>query len=493
MRACRRAHTEQGAVQMELHVHISGPADLSGQVYRQIAAAIGDGRLKLGQQLPPSRLLAGQLGISRKPVADAYARLTYERLIVGHIGKGSFVSGGGAVRPAVDPADDALGANRTLAHWRALETPLRHPMPEGSSRYEFIGGMPAPAHFPHDEWRRCMLYGLRKNHGMLGRYGPAEGVPALRDAIARHIGFSRGVRCTSAEVVVTNGAQQAFDLLARITVAPGDVVAMEDPGYPMARMAFEGQGARVVGIGIDSEGMMVDDIPAETKLIYTTPAHQFPLGMPMSQGRRERLLARASQIGALVIEDDYDSEFRYEGRPTDSLQSMDRHGVVAFVGSFSKVMLPELRSGYIVAPRGLLRPLLAAKHVFDWHSPVTVQYALSRFIDDGLLLKHIRRGHGIYASRRDALMRLFSVELASWFRLVPSTAGFHVAAVATRAVDIRLLQRLARRADVGLYALEDFYAQRSPQSGLFLGYGAIETLDIEPALLRVHDILREMA
>lgn len=477
---------------MELHLRIVGDTDLSGQVYRQIASAIRDGRLVLGQQLPPSRLLAEQLGISRKPVAEAYFRLACDQLVVGHVGKGSFVSA--PVHPAAAiQRENALGANPTLERWRTVQTPLRHPMPEGNSTYEFIGGMPAPSHFPHDEWRRCTLYGLRKNNGMLGRYGPAEGVPALRESIARHIGFSRGVRCTSAEVMVTNGAQQAFDLLTRVLVSPGDVVAMEEPGYPMARLLFASQGARVVSVGVDAEGMIVDDIPHAARLIYTTPAHQFPLGMPMSQARRERLLARARQIGALIIEDDYDSEFRYEGRPTDSLQSMDRHGVVAFVGSFSKVMLPELRLGYVVAPPELVGPLLSAKHVFDWHSPAAAQHALSRFIDDGLLLKHIRRGHGIYATRREELARHFAGPLAPWFRLVPNTAGFHVAALARQRLDIRLLQRLARRADVGLYALEDFYHDRAPQPGLFLGYGAIETLDIGPALLRVRDILQEMA
>lgn len=476
---------------MELHLHIAGDTDLSGQVYREIAKAIAEGRLKHGQQLPPSRLLAEQLGISRKPVADAYSRLKYDRLVVGHIGKGSFVDCTGTVTRG-GQIDDALGRNATLNYWKNLRTPLRHAMPEGNSKYEFIGGMPAAAHFPHDEWRRCTLHGLRKNKGSLGKYGPTEGEPTLREAIARHVGFSRGVRCTSAQVVVTNGAQQAFDLLTRVTVARGDVVAMEDPGYPMARLLFAAQGATVVSVGIDDEGMIVDQIPPETKLIYTTPAHQFPLGMPMSQARRELLLTKAYELSALIIEDDYDSEFRYEGRPTDSLQSMDRHGVVAFVGSFSKVMLPELRLGYVVAPPAIVKPLLSAKHVFDWHSPAAIQHALSLFIDDGLLLKHIRRGHGIYATRRDELMKHFMGPLEPWFRLVPTTAGFHVAAVATKHIDIRLLQRLARRADVGLYSLADFYTERAPKNGLFLGYGAIETLDIEPALLRVRDILHEM-
>jgi GntR family transcriptional regulator / MocR family aminotransferase len=300
------------------------------------------------------------------------------------------------------------------------------------------------------------------------------------------------VRCSSAQVLVTNGAQQAFDLLGRVLLAPGDVVAMEDPGYPLARLVFSSQGARVASVGVDSEGIIVDQIPAQAKIIYTTPAHQFPLGMQMSQARREALLYRAREIGALIIEDDYDSEFRYEGRPTDSLQSMDRGGVVAFVGSFSKIMLPEIRLGYLVAPPALINPLLAAKHVSDWHTATTMQHALARFMEDGLLLKHIRRGHSIYASRRDELMKAFSELLAGWFDLVPNTAGFHIAAKSNRPLDIALLQRLARRADVGLYALADFYAERPAVSGLFMGYGAIETLDIGPALQRVRDILLQM-
>lgn len=477
---------------MELHLHIVGSTDLSGQVYRAIAAAIREGRLVQGQQLPPSRLLAAQLGISRKPVAEAYARLTFEQLVVGKVGKGSFVSRATQGTPAAHGVD-ALAGNATVQYWRTLTTPLRHALPEGASQYEFIGGMPAPAHFPHDEWRRCILHGLRRNSAMLGRYGPAEGVAPLRAAIARHIGFARGVRCSAADVIVTNGAQQAFDLLARVTLRPGDVVAMEDPGYPMARLLFASLGATVAHIGVDAEGMLVDTIPAQARLIYTTPAHQFPLGMPMSMRRREQLLARAHAIGALVIEDDYDSEFRYEGRPEDALQSMDTHGVVALVGSFSKIMLPELRLGYVVAPPALVHALQAAKHVFDWHSPAPMQYALARFIDDGLLQKHIRRGHSIYTSRRDELLRLFAGPLAPWFRLIPVTAGFHMAAVATAPVDIRQLQRLARRADVGLYALTDFYTEQAALSGLYLGFGAIDTLDIAPALLRVRDILEDMS
>lgn len=476
---------------MELHLLIVGGTDLTGQVYRQIALAIRSGRLAHGQQLPPSRLLASQLGISRKPVAEAYARLTFEQLLVGQVGKGTFVAAPRKAETAQQVANP-LASNTTLQRWRSTATPLRLPDQEGRSRFEFVGGMPAPAHFPRDEWRRCVLHGLRQETPAIGRYGQTEGVATLRAAIARHSGFSRGVRCTGAQVVVTNGAQQAFDLLGKVLLSPGDVVAMEDPGYPLARLIWRSQGACVVSVGVDREGMIVDQIPAQAKLIYTTPAHQFPLGMPMSLARRDALLARARKIGAVIIEDDYDSEFRYEGRPTDSLQSLDRHGVVAFVGSFSKIMLPEIRLGYVVLPSALLEPVLVAKHIGDWHTASTLQHALARFMDDGLLHKHIRRGHAIYAARRAALMAAFSGPLAPWFELVPNTAGFHMAATCRQEIDIGLLQRLARRADVGLYALADFYVDRPAESGLFLGYGAIGTLDIAPALQRVADILSTM-
>ncbi len=476
---------------MELHLVIEGRKDLTGQVYRQLVDAIRGGRLAHGQQLPPSRLLAQQLGISRKPVAEAYARLTYDQLVVGHTGKGSFVSASSPAKAQRAPGA-MLAAHATLRRWETLPTPLRHPLPEGRSRYEFIGGTPAPHHFPQDEWRRCLLHGLRQQSRLLGRYGPTEGVPELREAIARHAGFSRGVNCNAQQVVVTNGAQQGFDLLGRVLLEAGSVVAVEDPGYPLARLLFASQGAQVVGVAVDADGMVVEQIPENTRLIYVTPAHQFPLGMPMSVARREALLARAQQIGAVIIEDDYDSEFRYEGRPADSLQSMDQAGIVVFVGSFSKVMLPELRVGYMVVPPALLTALLAAKHLTDWHTASMIQYAMARFIDDGLLLKHIRRGHAIYSSRREQLIAGFDGPLAPWFSLVPNTAGFHAAARATAPVDIPMLLRLARRADVGLYALSDFYHDCPPQNGLLLGYGAIDTLDIAPALLRVRDILQQM-
>jgi GntR family transcriptional regulator/MocR family aminotransferase len=476
---------------MELHIVIEGRKDLGGQLYRQLSESIRSGRLADKQQLPPSRLLAEQLGVSRKTVSEVYTRLTQERLVVAQVGKGSFVNAPAEAKPRRQIAGN-LASSAIVAKWDAMHTPLRIPFPEGRSRYEFIGGCVTPGQFPSDEWRRCVLHGLRQDIKGSGMYRQTEGIAELRAAIAHHAAYARGVVCSAANVVVTNGAQQALDLLGRVLLDPGCMVAVEEPGYPAARMLFASQGAQVVGIGVDDQGMLVDRIPDGTRLIYTTPAHQFPLGMPMSVARREALLARALQIGAIVIEDDYDSEFRYEGRPTDSLQSMDKHGVVAFVGTFSKVMLPELRLGYAVLPEAVLNAVLTVKHLNDWHTATASQHALARFIGDGSLSRHIRRCGAVYATRRERLQSLFAAELSPWFELVPASAGFHLAALCKRPVDLDLLLRLARRADVGLYPLSNFYATTPPKAGLFLGYGGIETLDIDTALLRVRDILQQM-
>lgn len=481
---------------MELHILIEGNKDLAGQVYRQLRDAIHSGRLAHGEQVPPSRLLATQLGLSRKTVSEAYGRLTLEKLLVGRTGSGTFVNAPDAAKSARKPFDAKdLAAGDTIARWlkRSFPEILQHAAPDMRSKYEFQGGIPTRRQFPQQEWRQCILYGLRQSSNSRGFYSDTEGLPALRDAIARHVSFSRGVQCSAADVLVTSGAQQALDLIARVLVEAGSVVAVEDPGYPPARMMFASQGATVVGVPVDEEGMVVELIPDATRLIYVTPAHQFPLGMPMSPARRLALLSRARELGAIVIEDDYDSEFRYEGRPTDSLQSMDEDGLVAFVGTFSKIMQPELRVGYVIAPPSIRRVMTVAKGLSDWHTPTMMQWALAKFIDDGHLQKHIRRCNAIYVGRREKLHAALNGELQPWMRAVPTTAGFHLVAMMTAAVDMQQLVRLARRVDVALYTLDDFYYQTAPQAALMFGYGAIESLDIEVALGRVKTILTELS
>jgi len=477
---------------MELHIVIEGKKDLAGQLYRQLRDAIHCGRLAAGEQMPPSRLLSEQLGVSRKTVSEAYSRLSLDKLLVGQVGIGTFVRALPAPKPREQTAGDLAGA-AVVSRWAGIETPLRHPAPEGQSRYEFIGGNASKTPFPATEWRRCINRALQQESETRGRYALTEGLPGLRKAVAGFAGFTRGVRCSEQDVVITNGAQQAIDLISRVLLEPGAVVAVEEPGYPPARELFASQGAEIVSIPVDDQGMVVDAIPAGCRLIYTTPAHQFPLGLAMSQQRRQALLARALAIGAIIVEDDYDCAFRYEGRPTDCLQGMDTHGLVAYVGTFSKVMLPEVRVGYLVAPPAILEAVLKAKYLTDCHNATLIQNALALFIKEGHLQRHIRRCHAIYATRREKLLHRFATDLAPWLDPVPFTAGFHMAALLREPMDVDLLRRLARRLDVGLYGIEPFYHGTPPRDGLFFGFGAIDTIDIETALDRVRDVLIQVS
>ncbi|WP_062381920.1 MocR-like pyridoxine biosynthesis transcription factor PdxR [Pseudomonas abietaniphila] len=476
---------------MELHIVIHGRKDLANQLYEQLRDNIESGRLAAGVQLPPSRLLAAQLGLSRKTISDTYSRLAYENYLVGKIGSGTFVNALHTPTQRQRPSSELASAAR-VKKWQDVSLPLRHPTREGTLRYDFLGGATGKTQFPHDEWRRCTQYALRQMSQARGFYSQPEGLPPLRSAIAGHIAFARGVKCTADDIVVCNGAQQALDLIARVLIEPGCTVAMEDPGYTPARLLFAAQGARVVSVPVDSEGIVVELIPENAHAIYVTPSHQMPLGMPMSLARREALLEKASRIGAIIIEDDYDSEFRYEGRPTDSLQSMDRLGVVAYVGTFSKTLLPELRLGYAVLPQAIFEAVIKARQLTDWHTCTLPQWALTKFITDGLLNKHIRRCHAIYASRRERILARVAGDLSPWMEAIPSTAGFHMAVMFKVPVNLPLLVASARKIEIGLHPLTGFFADTLPRDGLIFGFGAIETLDIDPALDRLRDVLSQI-
>ncbi|MBF6024144.1 PLP-dependent aminotransferase family protein [Lysobacter niastensis] len=477
---------------MELHLVIEGTRGLAEQIHRQLRDAIRSGRLAAGQQLPPSRLLAEQLGVSRKTVAQAYSKLTFDRLIVTQVGAGTFVAS--RLPPQSHPlAQEDLAGSAVTRLWQGMETPLRHPLPEARVRYEFIAGASSRRLFPEAEWRQCSLHGLRRSALHRGYYAEPEGLLELREAVSRHIGFSRGVNCRPEDLVITSGAQQALDLIARVLIEPGCIVAMEEPGYPLARMLLEAQGAQVVPVPVDAEGICVDRIPDGARLIYTTPTHQFPLGMPMSAARRHALLDRAHELGAIVVEDDYDSEFRYTTQAFEPLLTLDRRGLVAYIGTFSKSLSPELRLGYAIAPPALRTALVNAKHLCDWHTPTVLQWALARFVADGNLLKHIRRCHDVFSERRNRLLARLSGDLSPWLEPLPAIAGYHMAVRFRRPVPVLQLCQLARRVEVGLYLLNACYRHPPQDDGLLVGFGAIEAEDIDPALDRVRGILEQLS
>jgi GntR family transcriptional regulator / MocR family aminotransferase len=394
---------------MDVHVTLKGRGDLAARIHRQLLDAVLDGRLRPGERLPATRELARRLDVSRNTVALAYERLVAEGALTSRVGAGTFVCSA-PVGPALPRHAPAGSTAQARSIWKAIPEP--RPARAGAPLYDFRVGSPDATMFPFTVWRRLVARQLRPGTLDWGQYGEPSGHMGLRAAIARHIGISRSVRASAEDVIVTQGAQQALDVIARVVLDPADTVAVEEPGYPPARLLFRTLGARVIGVPVDTEGLVVSAIPKATRLIYVTPSHQFPLGMPMSLARRRALLTWAEQRNALIIEDDYDSEFRFEGRPLDPLQTLDTTGRVIYVGSFSKVMLPALRLGFLIAPASLRGALRTAKQLTDWHGEIPTQAALARFIDDGLLARHIRRVAREYAARH-AMMPTRSVVISA--------------------------------------------------------------------------------
>jgi GntR family transcriptional regulator/MocR family aminotransferase len=466
---------------MEFHVSLKGRGDLSARIYRQILDAVVDGRLRPGERMPPTRDLAVQLNVSRNTVSVAYERLVAEGYLNGRVGDGTFVCKESLVRARGRQAPAGADVHpRPL--WQSIEIPGG--TPSAAFPYDFRAGIPDARLFPLTTWRRLVARELRPAAVRSAAYGDPRGHEGLRVAIARYVGVSRSVRAGAEDVLVTQGAQQALDLIGRVLIEPRTVVAVEEPGYPPVRLLFRSLGARVVGVPVDAEGLDVSAIPSATRLIYTTPSHQFPLGTPMSLSRRAALLNWAERHGAVVIEDDYDSEFRFEGRPLDPLQSLDRSGRVIYVGSFSKVMLPTLRLGFLVAPASLQAALRTAKRLTDWHGELPTQAALARFIDEGFLARHIRKTGREYAVRRTRIVDALQHDFARWLDVVPSAAGLHIAAraVPDADVDIDKVIARARAAGVAVHALSQFSGESSLDSGLVIGYGAIPTAKVNEGL-----------
>ncbi|GAA0896964.1 PLP-dependent aminotransferase family protein [Virgisporangium aurantiacum] len=344
----------------------------------------------------------------------------------------------------------------------------------------FAVGSPDGTLFPLATWRRLVSAELRAAVLLPVGYADPAGDARLRAAIARYVGVSRSVRAAADDVVVTQGAQQALDLIGRVLVGPGDTVAVEEPGYPPARDLFRALRATVVGVPVDAEGLVVDALPPTARVVYVTPSHQFPLGTPMSLARRAALLEWAATRDVAVIEDDYDSEFRFSDRPLEPLQSLDRAGRVVYVGTFSKTLLPALRLGYAVAPPSLLPALRTARRLTDWHGDVVAQAALARFIDSGELSRHVRRASRVYAERHALVTAALHGELSEWMIPVPSAAGLHLCALrrADAGVDLGDVVTLARAADVTVEPLSAYRTGAAPsrkEDGLVLGYGAVPT------------------
>jgi GntR family transcriptional regulator / MocR family aminotransferase len=466
------------------HISLVGRGDLGGEIYRQMRQAILDGRLKAGDRLPATRELARSLAVSRSTVTAAYERLLGEGLVESRAGSATFVSDriGRKIRKV--PRSGAASTLQPRAIWNSVWALVAFDVP---ARFDFRMGIPDATVFPHLMWRRAVARALRSGETAQAFYEPSAGLHGLRKAIADHIAISRNVKATPEDLIITNGTQQALDIVARLLIEPGDVIAVEDPGYTPARHLFRSLGARVVGVPVDGDGLVVDQLPSNARVVYVTPSHQFPLGVAMSLPRRRALLDWAERHDAAIVEDDYDSEFRFGGRPLDPLQTLDASGRVIYVGTFSKTMLPALRLGFLVLPPSLRSAAIKAKFVSDWHSSSLAQPALARFIADGSFARHILKAGKVYHQRHAMVTATLQRDFADYLELVPSNTGLHVAAFA-RSASVEKIDSIVRRAaelGVALQQLAHFAVDTRQRSGITIGYGAIATPRIAEGLRRL--------
>ena len=470
---------------MDLHVTLDGTGDRVVRIYRAVREAVLDGRLEPGARVPASRDLAVQLGVARGTVTTAYDRLIAEGFLESRPGAGTFVS---AVPLAADVTRRARpGAVRPLPVWEPEQAEAQ---PRARRLHDLSIGLPDPALFPLEVWRRLVAEQLRRSRLAEATYG-GHGSFRLQTEIARFLGLSRSVVAAADDVVVTAGAQQAIDLVARVLVAPGTVVAVEDPGYPAVRRLLETHRAAVHDVPVDAEGLVVDAIPHKARLVYVTPSHQFPTGVPLSLARRAALLRWAVAHDAVVVEDDYDSEYRFARQPVEAMQSLDRDGRVVYVGTFSKSLLPALRTGFVVAPRSLTAALREAKRVTTWEGDQTTQGALAAFLGEGHHAAHVRRATKVYRARRDLVLDGLA-GLDDVLEVVPSVTGLHLGARLRDpdTDDLDVVRRAAARG-VRVEAWSSYRRGGSGIPGLSIGYGGIDADAVPEAMTRLTTVLGE--
>jgi GntR family transcriptional regulator/MocR family aminotransferase len=478
----------------------AAPTPLFRQLYDGLRRSILDGTLASGMRLPATRGLAGDLGVSRNTVLNAYEQLLAEGYLEGKIGSGTYVSctlpedmiqvcGGG------EPERPRPRKRRTLSRRGELLARTSSSVSRfGGVPQPFRPGIPALDAFPFETWMRLVARHHRRPGPALLGYDHAAGHAPLRAAIAAHLGPARAVRCDPDQVIVTTGSQQGLDLIARLLLDPGDTAWVEDPGYPGARAALAGSGVELVPVPVDAEGLDVAAGAArcpDARLAYVTPSHQYPLGVTMSLCRRLALLEWAGRADAWLVEDDYDSEFRYAGRPLAALQGLDRGGRVIYLGTFGKPLFPSLRLGYLVVPPDLVDAFVAARAVIDRQAPSLTQAVVADFINEGHFLRHIRRMRTLYRERQETLLRAARRELEGLLEVGPCETGMHLVSWLPQGRDDVQASKAAARAGVEVPPLSAYCSERCRRGGLLLGYAGWEPRQIRDAVRRLGASLRD--
>lgn len=460
---------------------------LTSWLYSQLRLAILEGRLRPGSKLPASRDFARQYGLSRGTVVSVFERLQSEGYVSGRVGAGTQIN-----RIAPVPSVQTT-TFRPPAYIRRVISDYVRPKPWSGlvatrGARPFCMRDPAIAEFPAELWGRMAARRARAFRSWLQTEDDGRGYRPLREAIADYLGSSRGVRCSSDQVIVVSGVQQALDLLARLLLKPGDPVWMEDPGYFGATLAFANVGAQMIPVPVDEQGLCVSDgltICRHAKGVYVTPAHQFPLGMTMSLERRMAVLQWASRTGAFIIEDDYDSEYRFEGCPVPAMQSLDRNSNVIFIGSFNKLLFPSLHIGYVVLPPSLVDLFLAFRYRTDFHNLNTDQAVLCDFIADGHLGRHLRRMRDLYASRLAALIDGGKRHLKGLLEISDVRAGLYTAAFLKNGMSSRQAERAAAAHGIEVVALDRYTLESADPKGVLLGFAAFDEATIRAGIVNL--------
>ena len=467
------------------------------QLYDWFRKAITDGQMRPGQRVPSTRGLASELSISRIPVLHAYEQLLAEGYFETFVGAGTCVAG--------SIPDDTLNPAGARKAPQEVQKPGARKISRRGAGFmrmpeqqwlnvpgAFRVSLPALDHFPIGIWSKLVARHSRRPPRGIMAYGDVMGYRPFREAIAEYLGASRGVRCEPSQILVTTGSQLALQLSAQVLLDANDRVWMEEPGYPGARQAFVTAGARLLPVPVDHEGMNMAEIIRRdrgARAVYVTPSHQYPLGTTMSATRRMLLLSWAMRSGSWIVEDDYDSEYRFGNRPIASLQGLDSDARVIYIGTFSKVMFPALRLGYMVIPKDLLPAFSAARDAADIFSSTLYQAVMTDFLREGHFARHIRRMRMLYMERRLVLAEAIQTQMGVWLEVIGAEAGMHLAALLPPGMDDVALSRKAVQKGVSAMPLSSCYSKPPARGGLVLGYGGANVHQIHEGVRKLRMVL----
>ncbi|BAZ49565.1 GntR family transcriptional regulator [Nostoc sp. NIES-4103] len=483
---------------MDFVITIDSQADtpLHRQIYEEIRLKILLGRLTPGQKLPSTRSLAQSLNISRATVTQSYEQLLSEGYLETTVGSGTFVChqlpddllNAAPIKPNSSAANSAI---KLSAYGESLNDKAFLRLPELELEINFTYGRPAFDRFPIDLWRKLLSRHCHLDSAVLDYTNDSMGYQPLRQAIACYLSRSRAVKCTPEQIIIIGGSQQGLDLITRVLIDRGDSIAVEEPGYLGARRAFLAQGACLFPVSVDQSGLEVSKLTTTSniKLIYVTPSHQFPTGAVLSLSRRLRLLTWAQQSGAMIIEDDYDSEYRYSDRPIPALQGLDQGNSVIYIGTFSKVLFPALRLGYLVLPHNLVHVFTRAKWLADRQCSLLEQHALTDFINEGHLERHIRQMRSLYNQRRQVLVQSLISQLGDRVQILGENAGMHLMIKINTHLSDEVIVQSAAQLGVGIGAAHPYYLKNSSGSEFVLGYAELNEQQIQEGVRRLAQVI----